>query len=57
MDDPIWDVTVFTRRVHSVSWRAGPLGCGLPRVGSVCLAALPGLTTGNNDLKTADEVR
>ena len=39
------------RRVHPVSWRAGPLRCGLPGFGSVCLAALSGFTTGNSDLK------
>ena len=44
------------RWVHPVSWRAGPLGCGLPRFGSVCLAALSGFTAGNNGLKKAAEV-
>ena len=29
----------------------GPLGGGLPRFGSVCLATLPGFTTGSNSLK------
>ena len=38
------------RRVHPVSWRAGPPGCGLPGFGSVCRAALSGFTTRNNGL-------
>src|SRR5579859_1956477 len=39
------------RQVHPVSWRVGPLWCDLPGFGSVCRAALPGFTTGNNGLK------
>jgi hypothetical protein len=35
------------RWVHPVSWQAGPLGCGLPEFGSVCLSALSGFQTGN----------
>ena len=39
------------RQVRPVSWRPDPLRCGLFGPGSVCLAALSGFTTGNNDLK------
>ena len=39
------------RWVHPVSRRVGPLRYGLPRFGSVCLAASSGLATGNNGLK------
>ena len=43
------------RWVHPVSWRAGPLGCGVPGFGSFCRAALSGFTTGNNGLKRPAE--
>src|SRR5438552_9343087 len=40
------------RWVHPVSWRRGPLGYGLSRFGSICLASLSEFTTGNRGLIT-----
>ena len=35
------------RWVHPVSWRARPVGCGLPGSGRVCISTLSGSPTGN----------
>ena len=43
------------RWVHPVSWRVGPLRCGLPGIGSFCRAALSGFTTGDDSLKRPAE--
>src|SRR4029077_6659071 len=35
---PVGNVDPHPCWVHPVSWRAGPLGCGLPGLGGVCRA-------------------
>src|SRR5207237_1166787 len=48
-----WPIDPHHRWIHPLYWRTDPLRYGLPRFGSLCLAALPDFTTGNNGVKAS----